>query len=307
MISYDWDTSPANRIYNPSQYGYIQDKALSRALCFLSMMSLSFAHVMLRTFSCALLALTNPQWLIYYLVADVGLFFLYKIVRRDFFYLVNLNGIVRLAIAILERFTIKLLVDFTMLIHLRGPCEMGGFWFLVTLLLSMAGSVGSVYLYSTHYEGDIKLDAETLQKVLGVLGTVWMSSAIAFVSVMDRKYLHTFYSLDTTSDYKRKSFLSAGEDQDYLKSKILKDQPDVYRTWGDELIKPWTLKNWDRWEEEKPEWFSDKWIEHVPNEYIPYDWRVKYNKTKGRVEDPMMRRRSSLAQVKMLMGGEEEK
>ena len=65
-------------------------------------MSLSFAHVMLRTFSCALLALTNPQWLIYYLVADVGLFFLYKIVRRDFFYLVNLNGIVRLAIAILE-------------------------------------------------------------------------------------------------------------------------------------------------------------------------------------------------------------
>ncbi|GMH99353.1 hypothetical protein TrLO_g14568 [Triparma laevis f. longispina] len=72
-------------------------------------------------------------------------------------------------------------------------------------------------------------------------------------------------------------------------------------------MKPWTLKNWDRREEEKPAWFTDAWIDHVPNTYIPYDWRVKYNKTKGRVENPQMRRWSSLAQVKMLMGGEEKK
>ena len=66
------------------------------------MMSLSFAHVMLRTFSCALLALTSPQWLIYYLAADMGLFFFFKFVRRDFFYFVNLTGIVRLAATIVE-------------------------------------------------------------------------------------------------------------------------------------------------------------------------------------------------------------
>ena len=94
----------------------------------------------------------------------------------------------------------------------------------------MTGSFVSAYLYSNHYEGDVKLDAETLQTVLGILGTVWVSSAITFLSVMNRKYLHTFYSLDTASDYKRKCFLSAGEDQDDLKSKVLKDHPDVYRT-----------------------------------------------------------------------------
>ena len=53
-------------------------------------------------------------------------------------------------------------------------------------------------------------------------------------------------------------------------------------------------------------WFTDAWIENVPNTYIPYDWRVKYNKTKGRV-DPQMRRRSSMQQVKTLLGVEEEK
>ena len=66
------------------------------------MMSLSFAHVMLRTFSCALFALTNPQWLIYYLATDMGLFFFFKFVRRDFFYFVNLTGIARLVISILQ-------------------------------------------------------------------------------------------------------------------------------------------------------------------------------------------------------------
>ncbi|GMH84634.1 hypothetical protein TrST_g812 [Triparma strigata] len=218
-----------------------------------------------------------------------------------------MTGIVRLSISILNRFAIKGMVDFTMLIHLRGSCEMGGFWFLVTLLLSMTGSFVSAYLYSNHYQDDDKLDTESLQAVLGSLSAIWVLSALSLVLVMDRKYLSTFYNFDTASDYERKCFMNAREDQDDLKSELLTDHPDMYRTWGDELLKPWTLKNWDRWEEEKPAWFTDAWIECVPNEYIPYDWRVKYNKTKGRVEDPQMRRRSSVQQVKMLMGGLEEK
>ena len=96
------------------------------------------------------------------------------------------------------------------------------------------------------------------------------------------------------------------DDQDEAKSSMFSCHPDVYKSWGDEFMKPWTLENWSRWEEEKPAWFSDTWIESVPNNYIPYDWRVKYNKTKGRV-DPQMRRRSSVQQVKMLMGDVEEK
>ncbi|GMH78487.1 hypothetical protein TrST_g4778 [Triparma strigata] len=308
VISYDWDTSPEQRRKVPFHYGYIPDKATSRAICFLSMMSLSFAHVMLRTFSCALLVVTNKRWLLYYLAADMGLFFLYKIVRKDFFYYVNLTGIARLVGTIVERITIKVMVDFTMLIHVRGPCELGGFWFLATSLISLVGSVASVALYNSHYnDEDVKLDAATLQTVVGILGIVWVSSAIALVSVMNRKYLSTFYNFDTASDYERKCFLNAREDQDDVKSDLLTDHPDVYRTWGDEHLKPWTLKNWDRWEEEKPAWFTDSWIECVPNDYIPYDWRVKYNKTKGRLENPQMRRRSSVQQMKMLMGGVEEK
>ena len=66
------------------------------------MMSLSFAHVMLQTFSCALLAVTNKMWLIYYVSASTGLFFFYKIVRRDFYYYLNLRGVFRLVVSVVE-------------------------------------------------------------------------------------------------------------------------------------------------------------------------------------------------------------
>ena len=80
-------------------------------MCFLSMMSLSFAHVMLQTFSCALLAVTNKTWLLYYVSGNVGLYFLYKIVRRDFYYYLNMSGVLRLVVSVLDvRATQKILL-----------------------------------------------------------------------------------------------------------------------------------------------------------------------------------------------------
>lgn len=71
-------------------------------------------------------------------------------------------------------------------------------------------------------------------------------------------------------------------------------------------MKPWTLKNWVRWEEEKPVWFTDHWIDCVSNEHMPYDWRVKYKKTKGRVDDDKLRRRRGSVSVRESLGGKEE-
>ena len=103
------------------------------------MMSLSFAHVLLLTSACALLALTNPNWLLLFLGVDMGIFFLYKIMRGDFFYFLNLAGVFRLIAAILERFGVKIMVNFTMLMQLRHPQEMGGLPFLVSILTSVVG------------------------------------------------------------------------------------------------------------------------------------------------------------------------
>ena len=45
----------------------------------------------------------------------------------------------------------------------------------------------------------------------------------------------------------------------------------------------------------------------MPNEYIPYDYRVKYKKTKGRVDDENLKRRRGSISVRELVGGQEER
>ena len=165
----------------------------------------------------------------------------------------------------------------------------------------------SVYAYSNYYNRDEKIDSKTLQTVLGSLVAIWFISAVAFALVIKREYLHTFYDMDTASTYNRKWFSLLKEDQDDEKKGVLSLHPDVYKAWGDELIKPWTISNWNRWEEEKPAWFTDKWIEGVPNEYIPFEWRVKYKKTKGRVDDAQLKKRRGSISVRELVGEQEER
>ncbi|GMI00185.1 hypothetical protein TrVE_jg8506 [Triparma verrucosa] len=144
----------------------------------------------------------------------------------------------------------------------------------------------SARLYSDHYdeggEDTTKVSDDTLKAILASLYSVWFISGVVFM--IKREYLHTFISLETESDKEKRFFVNLRDDQDEAKSSMFSCHPDVYKSWGDELMKPWTLENWSRWEEEKPAWFTDTWIESVPNNYIPYDWRVKYNKTKGRVD-----------------------
>ena len=153
----------------------------------------------------------------------------------------------------------------------------------------------------------MKLDNQTLQTALGSLVAIWFVSAVTFALVIKRKYLHTFYDMDTASTYNRKSFLHLREDQDLERSNLLKIHPYVYKAWGEELLKPWTLKNWSRWEEEKPAWFTDAWIESVPNDYIPFEWCVEYKRTKGRVDDSQLKRRRGSISVREIVGGKEER
>ena len=255
MVGYDWDTSPANRNAIPFFYGFVPDKALGRAVCFLSMMSLTFAHVLLQTLACALLAATNPKWLVYYLSADMALFFLYKIAKKDIFYYANLSGFLRLSCCIIQRFVVKTLANFACLVTLRNPCDCGVLPFMSSLVISLAASFVSVSLYSSHYEGDgdtTKISDDTLKAILASLYSVWFISGVVFIAVIKREYWHTFFSLDTASGYNKRFFVNLRDDQDEAKSSMFSCHPDQYKSWGDELIKPWTLENWSRWEEEKP-------------------------------------------------------
>ena len=119
------------------------------------------------------------------------------------------------------------------------------------------------------------------------------------------EYLHTFIGGDTAATFNRKVFLALRDDHEKEKSLFFDCHPDVCRLFKDEL-KQWTMSNWKIFEDTKPEWFTDGWIDKVPNDYMPFEFRVKYKKTMGRVDDPKNMERRGSVSVRELLGGEPE-
>jgi hypothetical protein len=82
--------------------------------------------LLVRSVSTALLAIVGTRWLIAYYASDMCLYFAYKLLRRDFWHWVPLEGAASVLQSVLDRVVIKVLVDFTGIVQMRGPGEMGG-------------------------------------------------------------------------------------------------------------------------------------------------------------------------------------
>ena len=66
-------------------------------------------------------------------------------------------------------------------------------------------------------------------------------------------------------------------------------------------VKEWVQANWYRWEEEKPEWWTDAMKGSIPNDMLPAP-ALKEEEKKGGGE----RRRSSLRDIMAVGGGSAE-
>jgi hypothetical protein len=94
--------------------------------------------LLVRSLSVALLAMVGGRWVLVYLLSDMGLYFTYKILRRDFWHWVPLQGAASVVESVLERLVVKVLVDFTGVIQFRGAAEMGGLWFTLNMVRACA-------------------------------------------------------------------------------------------------------------------------------------------------------------------------
>ena len=90
--------------------------------------------LLVRSVSMALLAMVGGQWVLVYLVSDMGLYFMYKILRRDLWHWIALEGAPSVVESVLERLIVKVLVDYTGVIQLRGAAEMGGSYFTFNMV-----------------------------------------------------------------------------------------------------------------------------------------------------------------------------
>ena len=79
------------------------------------------------------------------------------------------------------------------------------------------------------------------------------------------QYRHTFLSTDTGGQLLRRLFL---EGDDVSKAQVFKKHNSLWAPIRDKVA-AWVKEGWATWEEEKPEWFTDKWKASVPEDMKP--------------------------------------
>ncbi|GMI43368.1 hypothetical protein TrCOL_g9829 [Triparma columacea] len=263
-ISYDWDTDPGWREKAPDFYGYIPAKASKRTVVFVSMLLFTAGMLLIRCTTIVLLGLMGGSWALLYIGADLGLYLLVKILRGDFWYWLPLGGNLEILSSILGRVVIKIIVDFTSIVHFRHPYEVGGFYWLFGLVLTMGSLPVSINIATLHVN-EKAIDNASL--LVNYIPLITLCFAVFFLNI-ERKYWHTFWSTQRSKDYSMAYFLEG--ENDAIKIVVFESSRHHWVSIEGE-IKKWVEMNWAKWEEEQPEWFTDVRKASVQEDFIPAD------------------------------------
>ena len=124
MIAYDMDTDEPHRATQPKFYGYMKDGWRGRS--FLLMTMISTLHNLSRSLGYAILAVVDLNLALRFFVGEVGAYLAYKMVRRDFYWWMRLEGMLSVIMSLLERTLVKVITDFTVSGRVRVLSAGGG-------------------------------------------------------------------------------------------------------------------------------------------------------------------------------------
>jgi hypothetical protein len=262
-ISYEFDTDPKKREQVPDFYGYIPSKASKRTLVFVSMVLLTAGMLLIKCMTIVMLGLLGGSWAALYFGADVGLFLAVKVLRGDFWYWVPLGGNAELIMSIVARVLVKVVTDFTSNVQFRHPNEVGGVYWAFGFVLTMGSlPVAIIVAESVLTEKAISLAWSVVTYFIP--GSL-VCFAVFFLNI-ERTYWHTFWSTQKGKDYTIAYFLEGKGDA--VKFKVMTTSRHHWVS-IEEKVRKWVGENWARWEEEKPDWFTDQMKAKVPFEFIP--------------------------------------
>jgi hypothetical protein len=155
------------------------------------------------------------------------------------------------------------------MVQLRHPNEIGGLYWCLCLLLGQATSFVAVHLYCSERIGaqkDGSTSARDLWSLAGGLEAAFVVFFAIFVSMINNKYVVTFFSTITSKQLAQRNFRGATSDR--AKFNVFAKHPTYYENIRGEVA-VWVRENWDVWNEEQPEWFTERAKARVPKDMIP--------------------------------------
>ena len=270
--------------------------------------------LLVRSVSTALLSLAGGPWLLVYYGSDMGLYFAYKILRRDFWHWVPVVGAAGVVWSVVNRVVVKVIVDHTGAVQFRGAGEMGGCYFSFDMvrmrpiapaltpvntltcvarsqIIALAASFVATRVYYASDPAQPVMEESRAWTIVGSLSAGWLTLFLSFLLLMKRNYVSTFFSTQSGHAWVQSYFVSGKTDE--VKKSIFEFNKKQWASIQDD-VKAWTLENWERWEEEKPEWFNDAWKSFLDDDMIPPTFLQKMGGAGSR-------RRSSLGGL--MLGG----
>jgi hypothetical protein len=288
-MTMDFDTDTAKRKKTPKFFGMIPDDPLKKNIIFACMMLNSSLLLIFRCIGAAFLIQTNRMYFVSYLLADHALYWLYLFARNDAWVFVNVTGPFGAFIAFFARVVWKIAVDYTGIVQFRLPGLVGGLYYSVNTVTAFLATFGAIYIF---FEKNSEVDAR-LEKVVWMiaiaLGVVFVLSFTVFLFLIDRKYLQTFYSPETTHEWVQSYYLEGTTDE-VRYGELVHYNPNCWKSIRSE-VKADMLEKWEGWEANKPAWFDDMFMSNVDDEMVPPKF-LRAMKVNGGGE----RRRSSMGE-----------
>jgi hypothetical protein len=270
IMTFDYDLSPKKRAATPEIYGFVRTNA--RTVTLLLLFTSTVFHVTNKVLACGLVAAVSPSLLFKFLAADILSMVVIKVLRGDFVYASLPNSLAGLIVSFMERTFSKLLVDFTGFMQGRHPYEMGGAYWVWSMVITQLSALAAAWYYNVMNKGVVGgLDERTVWKIVGGISALWLISFIWLMRTIDPKYLPTFYQRMTAKQFTIKIFRNA--DTDEKKALIFKRSFHLWRSIEGE-VRTWVHANFAKWEADKPAWWTEKLIQKIPEEVLTRDERA---------------------------------
>ena len=262
QISYDMDTDPSKRATKPHFYGYVPDVAAKRTIVFITMVFMNASMLLVKSLAVALFIRLGSNYVLGYFAIDLGVFFAIKIWNRDFTYYLPLEGFwFTLVISCLIRFICKIIADFTGIVHMRHPGEMGGAYFTFNVMSSLCALLVATKVNDDRF-GDMRNTWRLCGLIFLAMGVLWT----VFLRTIKKEYLGTFFSTETGFRSNVRMFLDSTDES--VKITIFGCHPSQWEGIREE-VKTWIMLNWERWREEKPEWLTQERKTQIPDDFKP--------------------------------------
>lgn len=125
VTSYGWDSDMDCRKNQSNFYGYVPEHTLGKIAVFLSLCFLSLFNLFVRALACVLFFLHGASVVAAVLLSELLLYFIIKMVHGDFTYWAPIYGRAGIITAVLIRFLIKTVGDWTAVVQFRHPNKIG--------------------------------------------------------------------------------------------------------------------------------------------------------------------------------------